>query len=609
MKKLFATAICALLCIGVMAQANQPTISADVAANELVCIGNPVRYRVDFPQGLSGCSYSWRIKTGTTTFTNTNTTSQTFDATWSDQKPNKVEVEVVVSYRASNGSCSTPETTTLTFTHILRTVFQEDFFLTNPPSSIDFCSTGDIGVSVSPMYIPNTGTGSVVQTAVDSYEWVLPTGWRQVGSNNTGTINTTVNSITIQPVPGSCSTRGTVVVRAVANNISCPSLPVSKSRASNVVLNSPDLSASVTPQAGYFGGTACNTDPVTFTASLSHTLSCVQQYEWQFPAAWRWLNPATGQLTAGPVNTIGNSLVLYPDGSTNIVGNIRAGVRMTCGSVVNSSNFALTYIEPVLSGPSLVCSSANYTIQNTSVGSVNWASSDTGILTINSSTGAATRVGSNSGYVTLSATLPCAAPVQSKLVWVGEPSITYFPPGSNPCYNNPYYQGPNVPGLYYTWSVDNSNVRFTSSANAFSTAVISNNPEYFTIALEVTDGNCTASNSQFSYTDGYYCQCFFDPLCGGLGFSSFSVSPNPTVDDQLVIELDENEFENKSKLKGEVAYSISVIKSDGNEILKLTTKSQKQIIDTSKLQEGVYFLKITYNNKMQTQRILVSHKR
>lgn len=109
-------------------------------------------------------------------------TGSSVDITWADQKPNKVEVEVVVKYRASNGLCSNPETATLPFTHILRTVFDESFFLTNPPSSIDFCSTGDIGVSVSPMYIPNTGTGIVPLTEVNSYEWVLPPNWRQVGT-------------------------------------------------------------------------------------------------------------------------------------------------------------------------------------------------------------------------------------------------------------------------------------------------------------------------------------------------------------------------------------------------------------------------------------------
>lgn len=405
-----------------------------------------------------------------------------------------------------------------------------------------------------------------------------------------------MNFITIQPVPGSCSTRGTVVVRGVANNTSCVALTMSKSRASNITLNSPLLSATVAPQAGYSGGTACNTTPVTFYATTSVALGCISSYEWTYPGSWSSPSPS------------GNSITLTPNGTSSISDAIRVKVNFSCGSSLTSADYVPPYIEPVIAGPSLVCSSASYSIQNTQGVSVNWASSDTGILSINSS-GTATRVGSNSGYVTLSATLPCPAPVQSRLIWVGEPSISYFPAGANPCTNNPYYQGPNVPGLYYAWSVDNTNVWFTSSANAFSTAVISNNPEYFTISLEITDGNCTSSSSQFSYTDGYYCQCFFDPSCGGMGFSSFRVSPNPTVDDQLVVELDEKEFKNKSKLKGAVTYSISVIKSDGNELLKLTSKSQKQIIDTSKLQEGGYFLKIAYDNKIQTQRILVKRQR
>ena len=98
MKKLFATSSCALLWLATIAQ---PTISADVAANELVCIGKPVKYRVTFPSGLFPCSYTWSVKSGITTLTSSDINASFFDVIWAAQKPNKVEVEVVVRFRAS----------------------------------------------------------------------------------------------------------------------------------------------------------------------------------------------------------------------------------------------------------------------------------------------------------------------------------------------------------------------------------------------------------------------------------------------------------------------------------------------------------------------------
>lgn len=82
-----------------------------------------------------------------------------------------------------------------------------------------------------------------------------------------------------------------------------------------------------------------------------------------------------------------------------------------------------------VSGPSVVCPSASYSVTNMPVGAtVSWSSSNTSILTINASTGAATRIGN--GQVTITAniqyTAGCTAFRVTKPVNVGKPIISFI---------------------------------------------------------------------------------------------------------------------------------------------------------------------------------------
>jgi hypothetical protein len=188
---------------------------------------------------------------------------------------------------------------------------------------------------------------------------------------------------------------------------------------------------------------------------------------------------------------------------------------------------------------------------------------------------------------------------------VGDPSITYSPPGTNPCLNNPYYSAPNVPGLSYYWTVDNPNVWFTTSSNSNSTAVISYNPEYFTITLSISNGTCTTTSSQFSYTAGYYCQCFFDPACNG-GFSRFAASPNP-ASNQVDVSFDDKEYEKELKRFGAIEYNLALVDEQGNIVANVKTSDKTYKWDTSKIPNGTYYLKANYKSFGETKRILIKH--
>jgi len=133
------------------------------------------------------------------------------------------------------------------------------------------------------------------------------------------------------------------------------------------------------------------------------------------------------------------------------------------------------------------------------------------------------------------------------------------------------------------------------------TAVLSHNPEYFNITLQISDGSCTTSQTLFSYTDGYYCQCFFDPSCdnGGIGFTIF---PNPASDDiTVMMDIDEEE----TNRENEVLYELKLYDVSGNELHAQTTSGPKTTLSVRHIKNGFYYLHIRYEGALIRKQIRV----
>jgi hypothetical protein len=259
-----------------------------------------------------------------------------------------------------------------------------------------------------------------------------------------------------------------------------------------------------------------------------------------------------------------------------------------------------------VTGPTLICTTGSFALQNPPVGlPVVWSSSNQAILTIDPSSGVAVRQSNQSGQVTIAATLNagCGSSIE-KNVWVGDPSLTYVPPGPNPCTSNPYYYGPPTEGLSYQWTIDNPNVWLVTPSTSVFATVLSHDPEYFNLTLTISDGTCSTSTTLFSYTDGYYCQCFFPP-CGG-GFLRFAVSPNP-ASSQVEIRFDEKEYEKEVKKFNAVNYSVGLIDERGNALSEINISDKSYKWDTSKLPAGTYYLKIKYRDLTETKRVIINH--
>ena len=262
---------------------------------------------------------------------------------------------------------------------------------------------------------------------------------------------------------------------------------------------------------------------------------------------------------------------------------------------------------PSIAGPDLLCSPGTFTLQNLPAGSTaTWSVTPSAQFVNSSGTGSSAYLVMNGGYtpirpprIVFTIATACGEVEVSKTFWAGPPRIIYSPPGQDPCHANPYYSTVNVPGLTYNWSVDNPNVWLTSNGQSI-TSVLSNDPEYFNLTLEISDGSCTTSHTISTYTDGYYCQCFSDPSCdNGM---ALHVYPNPTSD-QLTVELDTaGSFMDKG---GVTDYELRLYSTTGNELIATPVISGKTVLDVSSLKQGFYYLHLIHKEGILRRQIRI----
>lgn len=351
--------------------------------------------------------------------------------------------------------------------------------------AVDYCGKTRVNLSVPHMYVQ--GTGGIGQPPLKevAYSWTIPAGWREVGTGSTGNFVRFINAIAIEPI--GCSLQGNVTVQGRINvpPIGCGSAGPSATATINIISSTPTVTITV-PQ-GYSGSRACDTNPVTFTALLNPSLSCVSSYSWTYPSGW------------SPISQSGNTITLRPSGNASDAGAVRGNVNFTCGSTV-SGTANITFITPVVAGSSLVCTSSTYTIQNAAANpTVSWSTNNPG-LSINGS-GVAIRQNNYNGPATVSATV-CGTPATPKAIYVGFPSadnttlIWAGTRGVNPVQTYPgntyQFNGDFVNGASdYTWSLPSGFVQLGPSTTTYS-------PQIY-ITTSTTDGvynlYCSANNA------------------------------------------------------------------------------------------------------------------
>ncbi|WP_342088073.1 trypsin-like peptidase domain-containing protein [Dyadobacter sp. OTU695] len=261
-----------------------------------------------------------------------------------------------------------------------------------------------------------------------------------------------------------------------------------------------------------------------------------------------------------------------------------------------------------ISGPTLICSSGNFSVDNLGSGaSVSWSSSNTSVLTINSS-GTATRPGTAIGTVTISATVPnsCGSRTITKTVTVGPPSFAGFlvngqsTSNGTGCTNSyiPIAAVPNDPSSTYYWSQSDPN-GFIANASQSSTAFTGYNASCYYL-------NVSISNSCGSRSENL-------TICLNNCFAKYTVFPNPAKD-HITIEFDH--IESAESLPDEIILfsekSTNPVKNVDVQSLYQHNglKNGKQIeIDAKALPRGTYYLHIKNSrlkeNKVDIIRILL----
>lgn len=563
---------------------SQSPIISPTPGNYTVCPGERITYSVIPGPNFRNCtSFAWTVSNGsfssTSSVTSTTTTSLDVDVFWNDS-PSTGTLTV-----SATGCTEGPFTKSSTYAirSLTGRVPQNLRYNQLQP----YCSTIGIHLAVDVMFLENTGgTTGITQQRADGYEWTLPSGWKYNGSG--GTVRTPQEFIYIEPDNGCVG--GSVTVKAYKD---CSSGRKYSSSAS-VSINRPTPSITVTPPSGYTGPSCGAVQPVTFTVT---PISCASTYTWVFngPDA----NTPTGWLSSpGPVVTNTNYITVTPSGTTRDAGSIQVTANLDCGTQLTAITYNLDFQEPQIIGPSLICSTGSYSVQNATGAQVNWLSSNTNILTINSS-GEASRVRSSWGEVELTATLSCDNLQVKRKIWVGQPYpedfriVNYQGTSENweICPGTVYtFKSENHLNPYYTnnfnWQITNGTIHSGQGTRQINASWPNDNSLGI---LSLTLSNSCGSGA----SDG----AAFLVSCGSM---AMMVYPNPADAELNVVIADNSEEEKKSD------YEIVLLDNEMRQVYRNSTKNKNIKFSTEKLKNGIYFIHLRYSGGILKQQVIIS---
>ena len=351
-------------------------------------------------------------------------------------------------------------------------------------------------------------------------------------------------------------------------------------------------------------------DPGNYTSTFNGTSAACPQVS-GVAALMLSLNP---NLTETQVRTIlqQSATDMGPAGFDNTYGYGRLNAYAALQAVQNF----LT-----ISGPSLICTTSQYSIPNLPSGAtVTWSSSNTSGLTINSG-GLATRVGSFNGAITLTASLnTCSAIPITKNIYIGTPQkptvnfnsdviispgqgvvIIAYSTGGDP--NQYSWRFSKVSGNY------NNGIDIGSNNNSTTCTVEGLNAGSYKVFVK-------ALNSCGIYSPEEYVYIKVKQNGGG----ALVVYPNPAAE-QLTVAMIDSSWSNPISLSAQSTYQETsqnaIIESADfkvdvyNQFNKLL-KSGKSIngkmeLNTSDLLNGFYYLHIQEKDRLTRKQVLIQH--
>jgi Secretion system C-terminal sorting domain len=605
------------------------TITKNTASQiaNTVCPGS-TSYSASIPSNIGACKIKWTVTNGSI---NGADNQPDVSVNWSDT-PGATAIIKVTFSGCESGNPNEGKSDSKS--ELILSVKDQAWGAYTSTVNIDYCTRAQVNLFVPHMYVQ--GTGGIAQPPQQEvvYSWTLPTGWREVGTNRTGNFGTFINAIAIEP--SGCSLPGTVSVQGIINvpPIACGS--AGPSSTATISLNGVSPLATVTVPQGYAGSIACNTAPVTFTALVSPSLGCVNSYSWTYPASWALVSQTS------------NTVSLRPSGAPADAGTIKATVNFTCGSSV-SGIYNVPFINPVLTGPELVCSTVQFTLQNAPAAIANWsvtsyASSNSVSIDQN---GFFTRVNSiYNGDATIIASLPCNNTSFYKTIWVGSPmliggtastSYVWFDGTTNPdSWWNNVSPGNHTLSVYRYGKDNNGANTIVNFKNTRKTSSITYAPVYASSSSDV------AQYTWFvvKYGDTYTIDISSSNACGSLGWRAVVTStsnlpppcngcrsvtdpdpspsatslnlvayPNPSAT-FLNVEFEQDSNNNTEEQQHEIeknAFNTELFNQLGELLKTNQSKRGKISIDISTMPNGLYVLNISRDGELITKKIVIRH--
>lgn len=265
-----------------------------------------------------------------------------------------------------------------------------------------------------------------------------------------------------------------------------------------------------------------------------------------------------------------------------------------------------------ISGPDLVCSPSQYTLNQIVQGITNltWSSSNPSGLSIHPTTGSVTPQSNFKGQVTITATIttPCGTLYYPKTVMVGKPFAYTTAPDPTICtqvFVQPTpYTLPVSPGADSYSLISNSSNLYVENPGGpgIEVIMITNQVGTYTMTLTTTNG-CGSSQANI-YVYAQSCG-------GGGGWESFVVSPNPAKD-FLDIQASENTLKNtatpsslQKNTNGNTLKVTFFTEQTMTPVLETQLKRQGGKINLAGVPKGSYILQISDGHTVDRGHILI----
>ena len=287
----------------------------------------------------------------------------------------------------------------------------------------------------------------------------------------------------------------------------------------------------------------------------------------------------------------------YTNGKCNEMGYGRVNAHAALLETIDQMNFTI-------SGPSLICTSGTFTVNNPPGTTVSWNESSN--LTENP-TGTFSANGSGSGWVQPTFTSDCGyITLPRNPVWVGAPQIASIngptsTPNNNWAYYTPVLESELSSATDYEWILNPINGNSVYDYGNYCDIAFYNPGSYQLLVR--AKNNCSDPNFGPYYGTGIYVYETY----------SMMVSPNPATT-EAIISIVPSSFEDatlksastETTLDENTEWDIEVYDSmQSLKLKKQKLKGSSSRINTQSWKEGVYMVRVKYNDELLTGKLIV----